>query len=353
MKTLSLVMITKNEEAKLKRCLNSIKDLVDEIIIVDTGSTDKTKIIASEFNAKIFDYKWDNNFSNARNFAINKSTSDWNLILDADEFITNIDKHKLFQLMNYSDSFIGQIKITNLFEQDGEIKKSNSFISRLAPKGIYFNGSIHEQLDNTISRKIVPIEVEHDGYLNTNKFYRNISLIINELKENRNDSYLLYQAAKTYYNNKMYNEAELYFEEFYKNINIEKDAFINDGIILYLYTIIKTKNFEKGLKIINENFDILSKSCDFYFVCGLFFTELVASNTEKYLSYFNNIELCYINALQIGNSNEIVEGTGSYLAAYNLGIFYELIGNIDKAQYYYKISSNYNYKLAKDKLNLY
>jgi glycosyltransferase involved in cell wall biosynthesis len=148
-------MITKNEEFKLKRCLESVKDIVNEIIIVDTGSTDKTKDIALEFGAKIYDYKWDDNFANARNYAVSKSSGDWNLILDADEFITNIDLDSVYKFMDSKDSVIGQIKIVNLFEQDGEIRKSNSFISRLAPNGIYFSGSIHEQLDCSYPRKRV------------------------------------------------------------------------------------------------------------------------------------------------------------------------------------------------------
>jgi glycosyltransferase involved in cell wall biosynthesis len=338
-------MITKNEEFKLKKCLESVKDIVNEIIIVDTGSTDKTKDIALEFGAKIYDYKWDNNFANARNYSISKSSGDWNLILDADEFIINIDLDSVYKFMDSKYKTIGQIKIVNLFEQDGEIRKSNSFISRLAPKGVYFNGSIHEQLDCSYPRKRVDIELEHDGYLNTNKFDRNIALILNELKENSNDSYLLYQAAKTYYSNKMYKEASPYFDAFYTNFNVDTDAFVKDGLILYLYNIIKANELEKGLKIINDNFDMMNKYCDFYFVCGVFFTELVAFNPEKYMCYFDNIELSYLNALQLGESNDSdsVEGTGSYLAAFNLGVFYELIGNSDKALEYCKLSYDYNY----------
>lgn len=353
MKKLSLVMITKNEELKLRRCLDSVKDIVDEIIIVDTGSTDKTKDIALEFDANVYDYKWDNNFSNARNYALEKSSGDWNLILDADEFITDIDLNNIYEIINSNDMFIGQVKIVNLFEQDNEIRKSNSFISRLAPKGVYFSGSIHEQLDCTLPRKKVYIELEHDGYLYVNKFHRNITLILNELKENNNDSYLLYQAAKTYYSNKMYREASPYFDKFYNNFNTNNDSFAKDGLILYLYNIIKTNEFEKGLKVIDDNFDMLSKYCDFYFICGVFFTELVASNPEKYLCYFDNIELSYLNALNLGecDNSDSIEGTGSYLAAFNLGIFYELTSNHNKSLEYYKLSSSYDYIPALDKLN--
>lgn len=348
MKNLNLIMITKNEESKLRRCLNSAKNLVNEIIIVDTGSTDSTKDIALEFGATVYDYPWDNNFSNARNFGLKKSNSDWNLILDADEFISNIDFDSIYKILNNNNKFIGQIKIVNLFEQENEIRKSTSFISRLAPKGVYFTGSIHEQLDSTLPRKKIDIEVEHDGYLYTDKFKRNIDLILNELKETENDIYLLYQAAKTYYSNKMYKEASFYFDKFYSNLSSYDYDFVKDGLILYLYNLIKVNELEKGLMVIENTFDFMSDCCDFYFVCGLFFTELVAYDSNKYISYFNNIDICYLNALQL--DYEIVEGTGSYLAAFNLGIFYELSNNLENAIKYFNLSSSYKYKPALDKL---
>lgn len=353
MKSLSLVMITKNEESKLKRCLDSVKGIVDEIIVVDTGSTDTTKDIALTSGAKVYDYKWNNNFSDARNYAINKSSGDWNLILDADEFISDVNLNSVRKFINSTDEAIGQVKIINLFEQDGEIKKSSSFISRLAPRDVLFNGSIHEQLDINYPRYKIDIVLEHDGYLNTNKFERNISLILSELKEKPNDSYLLYQASKTYYVNQMYDDASHYFSVFYNNLDYKHDAFAKDGIVLYLYNTIKTKDFSKGLKIIDDTLDIMNDYCDFYFVCGVFFTELVAYNPKKYMSYFDNIELSYLNALNLGESDDYntVEGTGSYLAAFNLGVYYELIGNISKALNYYKISFSYNYAPALKRLN--
>lgn len=75
--TISLCMIVKNEEDVLARCLESVKDVVDEIIIVDTGSTDKTKTIAKEFTDKVYDFKWVNHFAKARNFAFSKAKMDY------------------------------------------------------------------------------------------------------------------------------------------------------------------------------------------------------------------------------------------------------------------------------------
>ena len=85
MPKLSLCMIVKNEEKFLAGCLESVKNIVDEIIIVDTGSTDKTIEIANSYNAKVYHFEWKNDFSLARNESIKHATGDWILILDADE----------------------------------------------------------------------------------------------------------------------------------------------------------------------------------------------------------------------------------------------------------------------------
>ena len=82
-------MITKNEEKFLEQCLSSVKNIVDEIVIVDTGSTDKTKEIAKKFNAKIYDFKWIEDFSAARNESLKYATKDWVLVLDADEVLSD------------------------------------------------------------------------------------------------------------------------------------------------------------------------------------------------------------------------------------------------------------------------
>ena len=81
---LSLCMIVKNEEETLPRCLKSVCSLVDEIIIVDTGSTDLTLSVAKDFCAQIFSFAWDDNFSSARNYSLDQASGDWILVLDAD-----------------------------------------------------------------------------------------------------------------------------------------------------------------------------------------------------------------------------------------------------------------------------
>ena len=85
--SISLCMIVKNEEKLLKRCLDSYRPVCDEIVIVDTGSTDRTKEIAAGYTDLIYDYPWDNDFAAARNFAFSKANCDYIFSADADEVL--------------------------------------------------------------------------------------------------------------------------------------------------------------------------------------------------------------------------------------------------------------------------
>ncbi len=109
--TISLVMIVKNEEAVLARCLDTVKNLMDEIIIVDTGSTDKTKEIAAEYTDKIYDFKWVDDFSEARNFAFSKATMDYIYSCDADEIIN--DENRM-RFMNLKAVLVPEVEIVQM-----------------------------------------------------------------------------------------------------------------------------------------------------------------------------------------------------------------------------------------------
>jgi len=95
---ISLCMIVKNEEKIIARCLDSIADLVDEIIIVDTGSTDSTKAIASHYTNHIYDFKWVDDFSAARNFSFEKATKEYIYVADADEVMDEENRQRFLQL---------------------------------------------------------------------------------------------------------------------------------------------------------------------------------------------------------------------------------------------------------------
>ncbi len=168
--TISLCMITKNEEKYLGDCLNLVKDIVDEIIIVDTGSTDNTKKIAKNFGAKIFDFKWNDDFSEARNESLKHATKDWILVLDVDEIINKDDLEKIKEIVkdNENSAFLFlQKNYTNDTSVAGFVNESHkkdnkayagwygSFIARLFrnKKGYQFQGAVHELIEHSVESK--------------------------------------------------------------------------------------------------------------------------------------------------------------------------------------------------------
>ena len=109
--TISLCMIVKNEEKVLARCLDSIADLMDEIIIVDTGSSDNTKEIAKKYTDKIYDFAWIDDFSAARNYSFSKATKEYIYVADADEVI-DADNHR--KLAELKEVLIPEIEIVQM-----------------------------------------------------------------------------------------------------------------------------------------------------------------------------------------------------------------------------------------------
>ena len=205
--TISLCMIVKNEEKFLSNCLESIENFVDEIIVVDTGSTDKTIEIAKSFNSKLYYFKWDDNFSNARNFSIEKATMDWILVLDADETLSIIDQKIILKEIN--------LKIKNVAYMLNTINESStgvdiqSFVPRLFPnhKNIYFKNPIHEQITESLEKINFNLvkskaKINHVGYNSekvdqNKKQKRNIKLLLNAYK-NKKYWYYAYQLGISY-----------------------------------------------------------------------------------------------------------------------------------------------------------
>ena len=133
MPTISLCMIVKNEEAVLERCLESIADLMDEIIIVDTGSTDRTKEIAARYTSKIYDYKWTNDFSAARNFSFSKATMEYIYTADSDEILDEENHARFLRLKNFllPEIEIVQMKYVTVSEFDTVLNAQKEYRPKL------------------------------------------------------------------------------------------------------------------------------------------------------------------------------------------------------------------------------
>lgn len=147
MVTISLCMIVKEEEDVIGRCLASIADLVDEIIIVDTGSTDRTKEIAAEYTTRIYDFKWIDDFAAARNFAFSKAESMYCMWLDADDIMQESDRREFASLkktlspstdvvmMRYNTGFDAKGNVTFSYYRERIVKNH---------AGMQWIGAVHE-----------------------------------------------------------------------------------------------------------------------------------------------------------------------------------------------------------------
>ncbi|SFK72147.1 Tetratricopeptide repeat-containing protein [Paenibacillus sp. 1_12] len=157
---ISLCMIVKDEEDSLGRCLDSVQTLVDEIIIVDTGSTDKTKEIAAQYNAKIYDFVWINDFAAARNYSFSLATMDYIWWLDADDVLLEGDQQKLLQLKSTFDTSIDSLAMNYHLNSgpDGQATfsmKRNRIVRRSC--GFQWHGFVHEYL--VVHGKVVPTDI--------------------------------------------------------------------------------------------------------------------------------------------------------------------------------------------------
>ena len=348
---LSLVMIVKDEERALERCLKSIHGIVDEIIMVDTGSTDNTVEIAKSFGANVYDFQWVNDFSEARNFGLSKASHNYRLILDADEYIIKWDSNEINKLIQQNE--IGIITRIDEFKQNGEIKQTKGYLSRVIPPDTYYTGAIHEQVDSTLNRVRVAVEIGHDGYLYEDKAERNLSILYKAIEQDPNDSYMLYQLAHTLFVSKHSKEAHQYYQAYYK-LSKPNESYRCGAIVDYLYNLIELGQLEEGLILITQEEKRYSDSPDFYFVCGHFFRELVLSDINKYIQFLPRIETSFLKCLEIGETTryDSVVGTGSYQAAYNLGAWYEVVGEIDKAKNYYNMAATQGYREAIQRLSV-
>jgi glycosyltransferase involved in cell wall biosynthesis/cytochrome c-type biogenesis protein CcmH/NrfG len=191
--SLSLCMIVKNEEKYLPKCLESLKPLVDEMIVVDTGSTDTTRDIAEVFGAKVFDFQWQDDFAAARNHSLDKSSGDWILIMDADEVIAPEDHKRIHKLIRNSQKDKAAFLITTrnytsrsdspdftpnkkeYIEEQGKgwvpSQKVRLFQNN---NGIHFVFPVHEQVDPVLLERGIPIQkcpfpVHHYGKLDARR----------------------------------------------------------------------------------------------------------------------------------------------------------------------------------------
>jgi len=339
-------MIVKNEARCLARCLASVRGLVDEIIITDTGSTDDTVKIAGEFGAKISHFDWIGDFAAARNHALTQTTGDWILVLDADEVVSEPLAREIREFISGGPR-IGRLKIVSDFRHHGQTQRSSTFVSRLFPRGAQFAGRIHEQIVSDLPRVNLRGEVLHDGYLETKKSDRNVKLLSAEIARDPANAYLHFQLALEYTSlgrpADAYASLQLSLEHM-----LPSDPFAPNVIVDFLYAAMELKQYAAGLEAIHASEAWVADFPDFHHVCGLFYMRYVGSDPAKNIGDLPRIEQSFRRSLALGETDKYksVQGSGSYLASYNLGVFYHAFGDTAGAERCLQAAARQNYAPA-------
>ncbi|HEX2925009.1 MAG TPA: glycosyltransferase [Ruminiclostridium sp.] len=231
--SISLCMIVKNEEETLARCLDSVRDIVDEINIVDTGSTDKTKEIASRYTDRVFDYPWTNSFAAARNESYKYATKDYILYLDADDVLLEPDRVKFKELRETLNPSFDSVSMyydagTDEFGNVTLRYRRNRLVKR--EKNFKWYGDCHNYLDVSGNIYNSEIAVTHKKLRHSEG--RTVSIF--ETKKQRGD---IFSARDCFYygnelrENGRYKEA---IESYNKNLEM-KEGWVEDKIFACIF----------------------------------------------------------------------------------------------------------------------
>lgn len=342
---ISACIIARNEETNIEKCLKSISPYVQECIVIDCKSEDKTVEIARSLGAIVMEHNWNNSFSEIRNFGIANATQKYIFVIDADEVFVKDSLKYLEEYCELSSYQAGRVFIHNFTGSGDDYTVSE--MTRLFPNncGYHYEGRIHEQLRKSgqIPESIfTKVKLHHQGYLaeviNTrNKIERNINLLLMELNENGDNPYYLYQLARAYYVSKEYfkaNEAfSILFSKVSKNENYD---FLATAYLQYGYSLLYSKKYKLLGELLDYAIQKYSDYTDLYFLKGL---SIVYQGDVSRLELVEDI---FGKCINLGDSNtgkyETVYGVGSFKAHYNLGIYFELMGDKNNALKHYSIA---------------
>ncbi|MBJ6362713.1 glycosyltransferase [Paenibacillus sp. GCM10012307] len=341
----SLCMIVKNEEAVIGRTLEKADRYVDEIVIVDTGSTDRTKEICRKHKAKIYDFKWTASFAEARNYGLGKAAGKWILWLDADEELEVEDEQLWRSSLEQSTPLLWAVPIINYYGKEPADPNRAYFAAQHRVfrngAGLRFAGAIHEQLqvgqipDDALELRQLPARIHHYGYMDAitgekNKHHRNLSLLEREKANEDYSPWVDYHLASEYYRVNQYEEA-------FANLNISIRRFVSAGklppsliykmkydILLALGSI---GSAEQG---IDRAIQLYPDYTDLHYYRGV-----ILFIKEKYEA----AEAAFRYCLELGEERLpylILKGVGSFYALYLIGRCREESGDMEGAKVFYK-----------------
>ncbi len=334
--TLSLCMIMKDEEEHLVRCLDSVQGVVDEIVIVDTGSTDSSIEIAERYGAKIIHEPWIHDFAHHRNTGIDAATSDWILVMDADEELVNgaalrplledtlMDGYSLREV-NYVGEHAGLDAVVNAAFR----------VFRNKPTHRY-SGALHEQVyaavDPTRERsRFIAVELLHYGYLNDatvskNKKERNMRLALAEVRRHPDDAFVLFNAGVEFQRAFKPAMAIEYFGRAFKALPDMRMNFASLLLRNLSACLLDTEQYDEALDVLRDAIEAYPGYTDLVYLEGQ-----VYSNRNQYRAAIASFR----RAIELGDHDgeEYIAqwGMGSFIGWHALGSIHHQMGDVRRA----------------------
>lgn len=294
--TLSIACIVKNEEKSLARMLRTVSEIADEIIVTDTGSSDRTLEIARDFGAKIFYFEWTDDFSAAKNFSLAQASMDWVLFLDADEELINPQNIRPYLSDNSEKAYM--LQVIHLKQEASDSSTGVNTSLRLFPNnsGYKFFGSVHEHLINPESdfqkSMISESYIRHYGFQQSKnqlvkKRIRNLRLLEKSLKsQSENDYYyyLCFLSAQEYSLLGKYKKAMEYFEKCLNYHDLDENTLINTvSSLIRVYS--NLEDWDKVRNLFEKYHNIALKNPDFCLLYGIYLFE-ICHQSERAYQYF-------------------------------------------------------------------
>lgn len=327
--TLAATLIVRDEARCIARCLESVRPWVDRLVVVDTGSADATAALARDCGAEVHHLAWPGDFSAARNHAIDLADADWNLIVDADEWL--MAGGEQLRAWCASPPRLGQVCIHSAFDQaaDGPAEAASSgrsWITRLLPRGVRFQGRVHEQAVSPLPRARIDLHLGHDGYRDAQlagKRDRNRPLLLRDLEDHPDDPYILYQLGK---------DAEgrgdpVAASDYYARASARTPPGANwrhELVLRHLHCLGQSGRGGEALALAEGLIEPWRDSPDFFFVLGnLLLDQAMADPAQAIARWLPLAVSAWERCLEIGERPELegtVAGRGSHLARHNLAI---------------------------------
>jgi tetratricopeptide (TPR) repeat protein len=334
----TLVVIAKNESRCIERCLRSAQPYVAGMLVLDTGSTDGTPELARACGAEVHFFDWIDDFSAARNRALELADAHWSLFLDADEWI---DPESSFQWpAKASQAQLGLVRMMNIDQSSGMDLPVSSWLPRLLPRGVRYEGRIHEQPASQLPRVRSGLTVVHDGYLKEQlqkKQGRNRRLLTQALQAEPDDPYLLYQFGTEHEGAKEYAAAADLYRKALALLTVHA-SYEHSLLVRAIHCLGQAGRIDEALTMIEQWAGRYPHSPDFHFAAGSAYLNKGVSDPAQALQlWLPRAVQSWQRCLEIGDQPELegsMRGRGSFLAALNLQVVFSQLGDSVQAEFY-------------------